>query len=220
MADLHHTLTNDVEKFDKNTLKVGRIPHSTPHPRKTQEEHSQSAPLMSEYSLDNDPTLNYESAENSPLNTSVIDTFNSAYGYAIINSDNSEISAETHPENTENVVPENHPPTTKNTTSILTQQNTGRVDNNVSTGVIKKQSVVLPPPANSDMFPKFESAYKTPGMPSTVMAKVLNFGTEVHPATSSEDERNKNNTKEENKPPLTIPTTITWRLMTSSTQRR
>lgn len=121
MADLHHTLTNDVEKFDKNTLEIFKkksrenSPFYTP-PKEDPRGALSVSLLMSEYSLDSDPTLNYESAENSPLNTSVIDTFNSAYGYAIINSDNSEISAEsaeTHPENTKNIVPENHPPTTK-----------------------------------------------------------------------------------------------------------
>lgn len=49
-----------------------------------------NSPMMSGYSPDSDPTLSYESAKNSPLNSSVINTFNSAYGYAIINSENPE----------------------------------------------------------------------------------------------------------------------------------
>lgn len=67
----------------------------------------------------------------------------------------------------------------------------------------KKHSVVQPPPVKNDNFPKFESAYKTLRMPSTVTvtAKVLNFGTEAHPATSSKDERMKNfNMEEDNQP--------------------
>lgn len=54
-----------------------------------------SSPMMSGYSPDSDLTLTFESAENSPLNTSVINTFNSAYEFTIINSENSEISTET-----------------------------------------------------------------------------------------------------------------------------
>lgn len=66
----------------------------------------------------------------------------------------------------------------------------------------KKTSAVLIPPEHSakiakypqfdDKFPQFRSAYQTLGMPSTITAKVLNFGTNAHPATSSEDERSKN----------------------------
>lgn len=75
-----------------------------------------SSPAMEEHSPDSDPTLNFESEENSPLNVSVINTFNSAYGYAVIdneNSGNGAESAKSQPENP-NIVPENphsHPKT-------------------------------------------------------------------------------------------------------------
>lgn len=52
--------------------------------------------MMIKHSPDSeDPTLIFESAENSPLNTSVIDTFNTAYGFATIATESDENSAGT-----------------------------------------------------------------------------------------------------------------------------
>ncbi|CAH1110343.1 unnamed protein product [Psylliodes chrysocephalus] len=221
-TDLHLTPKNDVQKSRKNNIENFKIksrensPFYTP-PEEERRGSPHSSPMMSRYSPDSDPTLNFESAENSPLNSSVINTFNIAYGYAIINNEN---SAENPPSCNE--VPENRPTVPVNDPHDPTQQYTGSAPNpTVQTGASgnksetsEKNSAGLPPTnanksadkpptGNHDAFPKFESAYKTLGMPSTVTAKVLNFGMKAHLATSSEDDFAKESNEEDTRqPPL------------------
>ncbi|CAH1103825.1 unnamed protein product [Psylliodes chrysocephalus] len=216
-TDFHLTPTNDVEKSRKNNIENFKIksrensPFYTP-PEEERRGSPHSSPMMYGYSPDSDPTLNFESAENSPLNT-----FNSAYGYAIINIEN---SAENPPSCNE--VPENRPTVPVNDPHDITQQYTGSAPNpTVQTGASENKSETSeknsaglpptnanksaekPPTGNHDAFPKFESAYKTLGMPSTVTAKVLNFGTKAHLATSSEDDFAKESNEEDTRqPPL------------------
>ncbi|CAH1106720.1 unnamed protein product [Psylliodes chrysocephalus] len=183
-ADLHPPSTDDNKITPKNTVELfaEKMDESndfyTP-PQEAAQDPSYSSGLTPGYSPDSDPTARYQSAENSPLNASVINTFDSAYGLATINtgiSDTTVNSAKT------DAITD---PTLQS--ADLTLKNIDNVLKNMSENPLKQSEV----PAPVKPVDKFVSQYETLALPSKVTAKVLNFGGESQPPTSSEDERAK-----------------------------
>lgn len=136
--------------------------------------------MMSGYSPDSDLMPRNESAEISPLNASVIKTFDSAYG-----------NAEKGAESSDALVESAKTDVTTDPTLLsadLVLKNLDSAINNipVSTGATNKDSAATKK-VSKVPDKKFVSAYNTLALPSTVTARILNFG--IDPPTFSEDER-------------------------------